>query len=144
MKAHQRRSLKREQLAPGVACRHLPKPQSSALHPCLLLLSYLLRPLDCLLFASWAPDDLTPHYVSEPWPMMLPSREPSLARRLTHQKVSGNGSLPGVSLPCWLGHLHGGPRLHERPGNLPQPVDGPQRYPPSAVQSHLLKIRVWT
>src|ERR1700720_2450837 len=132
MKARQRRSLKQGQLAPGVACRHLPKPQSSALHPWLPLLSYLLRPmdcllfvfrtphdltrpsllllsyllrsLDCLLFASCAPDDLTPHYVSEPRLMMLPSREPSLAHRLRgcHEITIPNVGASSVCCP-WNG-----------------------------------------
>src|ERR1017187_9978112 len=59
MKRRQRRSWKQRRLAPPVARRHQPKSQSTALHPSFHLLFYLLRPLDCLLFVSCTPDDLT-------------------------------------------------------------------------------------
>jgi hypothetical protein len=47
--------------------------------PSLLLLSFLLRPRHCLLFAFCTSNDLTRIFTSEPRFMMLPSHEPVLA-----------------------------------------------------------------
>jgi hypothetical protein len=52
--------------------------------------SYLLRPLDCLLFVSCLSQRPNTSFNSELRFMMLPSCEPSLAHGLVHQKVSGN------------------------------------------------------
>src|ERR1700686_2892950 len=87
MRLRQLRSLTRRQHATPVARRHPPKWQSSHLLPSLLALFYLLRPLDCLLFVSCTPNDLTHIFASEPRFTSLPSREPPLAQRPAHQKA---------------------------------------------------------
>src|ERR1019366_4419547 len=137
MKRRQRRSWKQRRLAPPIARRHQPKSQSTALYPSFLLLSYLLRPLDCLLFVSCTPDDLTRLFASESRFMMLLAREPPLARRPAPQKASDNESLPDAILPYWPARAFDEGRFRGLHDNFPEPKDSPRKYPRHAVQSHL-------
>src|SRR4030095_9135465 len=72
------------------------------------------------------------------------SHEPPLARQLVPQKASGNGSLPGASLRYLPAPASDEPRSRGQSDNFPLPVDGPRKYLPPAVQSHLPDSRVWT
>src|ERR1700730_16493248 len=75
---------------------------------------------------------------------MQPSHAPTLARQPSPQTTFGNESFPDANLLCWPSPVFDEQRFRGPSGNLPEPVDGPRRYLPPVVQSHLPDSRAWT